>query len=87
MQYETFLCFPPTVFGLGEDGAVLRAALQNHAGPKQIWAALQLDAGFSAEVGHPVCCADDFHSGPVAFTLVPEIKIREKQRTQCCEGL
>lgn len=34
------LCKPPTVFGLGEDGAVLRAVVQNHARSKKVWAAL-----------------------------------------------
>lgn len=61
----------PTVFSLGEDGAVLRAPLQNHARSKQVWAALKLDAGFPAEVCHAVGRADYFHCGPVTLSLVP----------------
>lgn len=69
---------PPTVFGLGEDRAVLRAALQNHTRSEQVRAALQLDAGLSAEVCHTVCSAHYFHCGTVTFPLVPE-KLRMKR--------
>lgn len=70
---------PLTVFGFGEDGAVLRAAVQNHARSKQVWAALELNAGFPAEVCYSVCSADYFHSGPVALSLVPDIKRKGEQ--------
>lgn len=70
---STFLiiCNPLTVFSFSEDGAVLRAAVQYHAWPEQIGAALELDAGFPAEFGYAVSGADYFHSGSVTLPLVP----------------
>lgn len=64
---------PLTVFGLGEDGAVLRAAVQNHARSEQVGAALELDAGFPAEFRHAVGGANDFHGGSVTLPLVPGV--------------
>lgn len=61
-----------TVFGFGEDGAVLRAAVQNHARSKKVWAALELNAGFPAEVCNSVRSANYFHSGSVTLSLVPD---------------
>lgn len=68
-----------TVFGLGEDRAVFRAVIQNHARSKQVWAALQLDAGFPAEVCHAVCCANYFHCSSVTLSLVPDKEDKESQ--------
>lgn len=67
------VCKPLTVFGLGEDGAVLRAAVQNHTRTEQVRAALELDAGFPAEFRDAVGGANDFHSGSVTLPLVPGI--------------
>ena len=66
----------PTVFSLGEYGAVLRAAVQNHPWSKQVRAALQFDAGFPAELCNAVRSAHYLHSGPVALPFVPDHQIR-----------
>lgn len=67
------ICKPLTVFGLGENRAVLRAAVQNHTRSEQVRAALELDAGFPAEFCNAVSGANYFHSGSVALPLVPGI--------------
>lgn len=72
---------PPTVFGLGEHRAVLRAVLQYHTRPKQVWTALKLDAGFPAEVCHSICSADYFYRGPVTLSFIPE-KIMEANNVE-----
>lgn len=64
---------PLTVFGLGEDRAVLRTAVQNHTRSEQVRAALELDAGFPAELGDAVSGANHLHSGSVALPLVPGV--------------
>lgn len=70
---------PLTVFGLGEDRAVLRAAVQNHTRSKQVGAALELDAGFPAEFCHAVSSANYFHGGSVTLPLVPGVWSKVQQ--------
>lgn len=70
---QEIICNPLTVFGFGEDRAVLRAAVQNHTRSKKVRAALELNAGFPAEISYTVCSANYFNSGPVTLPLVPGI--------------
>lgn len=60
-----------TVFCLCQDRAVLWTLIQHHLRAKEVWTTFQLDAGFPAEICHPICRPHNLHGGTVALAFVP----------------